>query len=157
MYREGKDELTDNLFENFSNLRNAYKRFLFKSNKNMYELYSQSGIENITLKIENPFSSKDAFLCFNPDSRVFEFYEEGDNEPRFSLPVSKVMKKDRNEFYPEVDITPILSRDKRMDRRKLKVKNLDEINREIQKNIYSFKEDVYKEKNISIKNRERIV
>lgn len=166
LYRKEKDKtkdssqnITDPLFESFSNIRNAYKKTFFKSTDAMFDIYKKSGIADIKINIATPLFPDDhnPYLKFNPNSRVFEYYNGKNEEPTFSLPVSAVMNRERTAIKKHIYIDAVLSRENRNKEKKTKgyviVDNYEEINKQIQKNLYSFKESVYVKKNEITKNK----
>ena len=163
LYRKEQNSLIDPLFKSFTNIRNAYKKTFFKSTSQMLDIYKQSGISDIKIMLDSFLASQESspYLKFNPNSRMFEYYEEEDEGPKFSLPVSAVMNKERTAVKKNIYIKPIFSRNKRFHSKEneekknfLTVSNYEEINKTIQKNIYNFKNIFYnKKKNQLEKNK----
>jgi hypothetical protein len=161
LYRRGDkaEGPTDPLFEAFTNIRNAYKRTFFKSTDTMLDIYKKSGIADIKIEVAVPTLPNDPspYLKFNPESRVFEYYDGENNEPKFSLPVSAVMNRERTAVKKYIYIDAVLSRENRNKDKRAKgyviVDNYEEVNRQIQKNLYNFKESVYVKQNRPEKNK----
>ena len=161
LYRRGDETEgpTDPLFEAFTNIRCAYKKTFFKSTDTMLDIYKKSGIADIKIEVAVPTLPNDPspYLKFNPDSRVFEYYDGENSEPKFSLPVSAVMNRERTAVKKHIYIDAVLSRENRNKDKRAKgyviVDNYEEVNRQIQKNLYNFKESVYVKQNKPEKNK----